>query len=218
MTASRRNTATILAIALLACGHSSDPTASIVKVPVGDSPQRGPSNAWVTVVEYADFECPYCRLEQSVLTDIENIYGADLRLVFKYFPLTSIHPHAQAAAVAAECAGEQGKFWEMHDLLFTTALDDATLLADAQQVAGLNVASWQACTTSPAAASRVASDVALGTTLGIAATPTFVVNGVPVVGAVPESDLRAVIDRARAAAIASGIPQAEYYDKAVLGI
>ena len=187
-------------------------------MPIGDSPQRGPGDAWVTVVEFSDFECPFCRGEQPILTDIEAIYGADLRVVFKHFPLTSLHPHAQAAAIAAECAGEQGKFWEMHDLLFTTALDDATLLADAQQVPGLDVTDWQACIAAPETANRVAADVALGTSIGIDATPTFVVNGEPVIGAVPESDLRAVIERARAEAIASGIPRANYYDQAVLGI
>ena len=94
--------------------------------------------------------------------------------------------------------------------------DDATLLADA--VPGLDVTAWQVCITAPEAATRVAADVALGTSLGIDATPTFVVNGEPVVGAVPEGDLRALVDRARAEAIATGIPRADYYDEAVLGI
>ena len=77
---------------------------------------------------------------------------------------------------------------------------------------------WQACISTPGPASRVAADVTLGTGLGIDATPTFVINGVEVVGAVPESNLRAVIDQARATAVASGIPRAEYYDRAVLGM
>ena len=204
-----------LVFALVACGRSG---SSFLKVPVGDAPQRGPSDAWVTVVEFADFECPFCRNEQPALADIESIYGTDLRVVFKYFPLTGIHPRAQAAAVAAECAGEQNKFWEMHDLLFAGQLDDAALLADAERVPNLDVAAWKACIATPEAASRVAADLALGTSLGIDGTPTLVVNGVAVVGAVPEGDLRAVIDQARAAAVASGIPRAEYYDRAVLGI
>ena len=203
---------TTLAAALVACGGLS---RSILKVPVGDSPQRGPTDAWVTVVEFSDFECSFCRSEQRVLADIEASYRADLRVVFKYFPLTSIHPGAQAAAIAAECAGEQGKFWEMHDLLFTTV--DVTLLAVAQQVTGLDVPAWQACLAAPGAASRVAEDVALARSLGIDSTPTFVINGAVVVGAVPESDLRSVIETARTAAVASGISRADYYDKAVLG-
>jgi protein-disulfide isomerase len=169
------------------------------------------------VVEFADFECPFCRDEEAVVGDVESIYGADLRLVFKNFPLVSIHPQAQAAAVAANCAGDQGKFWEMHDLLFRTALDDATLLADAKQIPGLDVAAWQACIVAPDPANRIADDVTLATSLGVPATPTFVVNGSEIVGAAPESDLRAAIDHARNVAVASGIPRADYYDKAVLG-
>jgi protein-disulfide isomerase len=218
MTSQPRRTSALLALAVLACGQSSGGGATLLKAPVGDSPQRGPSDAWVTVVEFADFECPYCRAEQPVLADLEAVYGGDLRLVFKHFPLTSLHPHAEAAAVAAKCAGDQGRFWELHDLLFTTALDDATILADAQEVPGLDVAAWQACRATSGAAARVAADAALGTSLGINGTPTFVINGVEVVGAVPESNLRLVIDRARDAALASGIPRAEYYDKAVLGL
>lgn len=213
----RTFTTTGLLAALVACGQSSSTAGSRLKVPVGDSPQRGPSDAWVTVVEFADFECPFCRKEEQVVADVESFYAGDLRVVFKHFPLTSLHPHAQAAAVAAECADQQWKFWEMHDLLFQTALDDATLLADAEQVPGLDVTAWQACVGSTAPSSAISTDVALANSVGIDATPTFVVNGVVVVGAVPEGDLRAVIDRARAQAVASGIPRAEYYDKAVLG-
>jgi protein-disulfide isomerase len=213
----RRSLASGLLAAVVACGRASS-AGPLLAVPVGDSPQRGPGDAWVTLVEFADFECPFCRSEQPVLADVEALYGADLRVVFKNFPLAGIHPRAQAAAVAAECAHEQGKFWELHDLLFTTALDDATLLADAARVPGLDLAAWQACLTAPAAAERVAADVALGTGLGIDGTPTLVVNGVPVVGAVPEADLRAAIDHARDEAVASGLPRGDYYDEAVLGL
>ncbi|OFX19739.1 MAG: hypothetical protein A2V77_15100 [Anaeromyxobacter sp. RBG_16_69_14] len=209
-------TGALLLAALLACGQSST-SSSLLKVPVADSPQRGPSDAWVTVVEFADFECPYCRSEEAVVEEVESVYAGDLRFVFKHFPLTSIHPHAQAAAIAASCAGDQGKFWEMHNLLFKGALDGAALLADAEQVPGLDVAAWQACIATPDPAKRVAQDVALATSLGIDGTPTFVVNGVEVVGAVPEGELRSAIDHARAVAVASGIPRADYYNKAVLG-
>ena len=202
---------------LWGCGSSTGPSGSLFRVPVGNSPQRGPSDAWVTTIEFADFECPYCRAEEPALTDLESAYATDLRLVFKYFPLTSIHPQAEAAAVAAECAFEQGKFWEMRDLLFTTPLDSATLLADAQAV-GLDVGSWQACIVSPEATSVVEADVALGSSLGIDSTPTFVLNGVPVLGAAPEDQLRGAVEQPRAKAIASGVPRADYYDEVVLGL
>ena len=218
MTSRTRLASFVAALALLACGGSSAPSPRLLEVPVGASPQRGPGDAWVTLVEFGDFECSYCRMEEPIVADLLASYGPDLRLVFKHFPLpAAIHPHAQAAAVAAECAGEQGKFWELHDLLFTTALDEATLTADAQAVPGLDLALWQSCRGSAAAAAQVAEDVTLGTSLGLDGTPTFVVNGQEVVGAVPESSLRLVIDHPRDTAIASGIPRAEYYDRAILG-
>jgi protein-disulfide isomerase len=201
--------------ASLGCGQSDPSIPSSLEVPLGDSPQRGPSDAWVTIVEFADFECPYCRLEEPILQDVESTYGADLRVVFKY--LLAGHAHSEAAAVAAECAGEQGKFWEMHDLLFETDLDDSALLADARRVPGLDANEWQACLGTPEAASRVAADVDLATSLGVPATPTLSVNGVAIVGAASEDDLNAAVDHARDVAVASGIPRAEYYDKAVLG-
>lgn len=203
---------------LLACGSSSDGHPALLKVPVGDSPRRGPSDAWVTMIEFTDFECPYCRLEEPIVATLLASYGPDLRLVFKHFPLDAIHPHARAAAVAAECARAQGKFWELHDLLLATDLDDATILADAQLVTGLDVTAWQACLATPAADARVSADVTLGASVGVAGTPTFVINGQVIPGAYPESNLRFVIERARATAIASGIPRAEYYDRAILGL
>jgi protein-disulfide isomerase len=184
---------------------------------VDGSPQRGPADAWVTVVEFADFQCSYCRVEEPVVAGLLAIYPDDLRLVFKHFPLTSIHDHAQAAAVAAECAGEQDRFWQMHDLLFTTALDSAALLADAGQVSGLDVIAWQACLASQRPLAVISQDLALASSLDLPGTPTFVVNGWPAFGALPESDLRAIVDRARTEATASGIPRAEYYQRAVLG-
>jgi len=200
---------------LAACGQGATARTRL-KVPVGSSPQRGPSDAWVTVVEFADFECPFCRDEEPIVARLEAAHGDDLRLVFKHLPLSGIHPDAEAAAVAAECAGQQGRFWEMHDLLFVAALDGAALLSDARQV-GLDEAAWQACRAAPEPASRVAADVSLAASLGVDSTPTFVVNGEVLVGAVPEGDLSAAIERARAAAVASGIPRAQYYDRAVLG-
>lgn len=216
--------ATVLAGLLLACGSSASRRSEpLLRVPVDGSPQRGPADAWVTLVEFADFQCPYCRDEEPIVADLATAYGADLRLVFKYLPL-SFHDRARPAALAAACADEQGKFWEMHDLLFQGALDDASILADAGQIAGLDVAAWQAClaaaeaSASAPAAAAVDADVDLAMNhLGIRGTPTFVVNGVEVVGAVPEQELRDAIDAARARAVASGIPRAEYYRRAVLG-
>ena len=86
-------------------------------VPVGTSPVSGPADAWVTIVEFSDFECPYCALVQPTLDTVLTGAGSDVRLVFKHFPL-SMHAHARPAAIAADCAHAQGRFWEFHDLVF----------------------------------------------------------------------------------------------------
>lgn len=206
----------LLPLALLACAGPASPPDILVKVPVSGSPQRGPADAWVTVVEFGDFQCPGCRSAEPMMQRLEAAYGADLRVVWKHFPLP-FHGDAQPAAVASVCADAQGKFWEMHDLLLTVALSDTSIRADAQAIAGLDLTAWESCRTSATAAAQVAADVALGDALGVPGTPTYVVNG-HLLFAVSENMLRAAIDQARAAAIASGIPKAEYYDRAVLGL
>ncbi|OGK14260.1 hypothetical protein A2861_01820 [Candidatus Roizmanbacteria bacterium RIFCSPHIGHO2_01_FULL_38_15] len=90
-----------------------------VAVDVGNSPVRGKADAKVTIVEFSDFECPFCIRAFPTVKQIQKEYPNDVKIVYKHFPLTSIHPHAQAAAEASMCAAEQGKFWEYHDKLFT---------------------------------------------------------------------------------------------------
>jgi protein-disulfide isomerase len=192
--------------------------SSVAKVAVGSSPVRGAADAWVTLVEFGDFECPFCGEEEPVVEALLKEYPNDLRLVWKNFPLTNIHPYAQGAAVAAVCAGAQGDFWPMHDTLFEdqTALTSADLASYALEV-GVDMGTWQTCIASSAPLQTIDADVALGTSVGISGTPTFFVNGVAIVGAVPQSELESAIDAARAAAEASGVPAAQYYDTAVLG-
>jgi protein-disulfide isomerase len=217
--------ATSLALLLASCGSSTgtDGTATL-RVPVGDSPVDGPADAWVTVVEFSDFQCPFCVRVQPTLAEVLPGYGPDVRHVFKHFPLSQ-HARAIPTAVAAECARAQGRFWEFHDLVFAAAKAgtlfdggfDADLEAFATQV-GVDVAAWQACRASPAAMeARVESDAALGRQFGIDGTPSFVVNGTLVVGAQPAEAFRAAIDAALARARASGVPAAQYYDRVVLG-
>lgn len=205
-----------LLLGSIACGAGPNPAIPL-RAPVGDSPQRGPGDAWVTIVEFADFECPYCRIEEPVLTAVAAAYPDDVRVVFKHFPLPpSIHPHARHAAIAAECAHLQNRFWELHDLLLTTTLDDAMLQADAAR-AGLDTAAWETCFDTAATSARVDADLALGTSLGIRGTPSLVVNGALIEGAADEPTLRRAVEDARSAAIQSGIPRARYYDAAILG-
>jgi protein-disulfide isomerase len=143
---------------------------------------RGRKNAPVTLLEYGDFECPYCGLAYPVVKAVEARFGDVLRVVFRHFPLPQ-HPHAFVAAETAEFAGAEGRFWEMHDTLFEhqDALDPPHLLGYAQRL-GLNpdalVAALEAGTYRPVVEAHIAS----GEASGVAGTPTFFVNGVKYVG------------------------------------
>lgn len=206
---------------LLACDPGPQPASSgptWLPVPIGAAPVQGPADAWVTVVVFSDLECPFCAQEHSRLLQLLAIYPGDVRLAWKHFPLTSIHAHARGAAIAAECAKEQGRFWEMTDLVFAnrTQLGAASLASYAGQT-GLDTTAWSTCIGSSAAAAAVDADVALGIQLGVPATPTMAVNGRPLVGAYSLAALQAQVEAARTAAVASGIPRADYYGRAVLG-
>ena len=212
-----------LAALLAACGGEAPPASAFMRVPLGDSPQRGPADAWVTIVEFSDFQCPYCGMAEPTVEQVLALYPADARLVYKHFPLSQ-HANARPAANAAECARAQGPafdgyFWEMHDLLFANqgTLGAASLAGYAAQIAGLDAAAWQACFDARQLDARVQADLDLGRSLGVSGTPTFAVNGQPLVGAAPLDTFKAAVESARAAAIASGIPRAQYYDRAVLG-
>ncbi|MBV8546151.1 MAG: thioredoxin domain-containing protein [Acidobacteria bacterium] len=138
----------------------------------------GPVNAPLTLVEYGDFECPHCGAAHPVVKEIQQLLGDTLRFVFRQFPLTQIHPHAEHAAEASESAAAQDAFWEMHDIIFEnqTALADRDLLRyaaaidiDAEQVAeDLAAGTWQ---------TRVRRDFASGVRSGVNGTPTFFING-----------------------------------------
>jgi protein-disulfide isomerase len=167
---------------------------TLYKVTLDDAPARGSASAPVTIVEFSDFQCPYCgRAYQSVNT-IEKEYGSKVRLVMKQYPL-GFHEHAKPAALAALAAGEQGKFWEMYDLLFThnTKLDAASLEDYARQ-AGLDVAKWKADMADPKLAAQIDREQAQGNKLGVSGTPAFFINGRKMVGAQPVDQFRANVE------------------------
>jgi len=200
----------IAAAVLVAAGCSSSATATTnpgdagavvpVTVAIENAPTTGPASAKVTVVEFGDFECPFCGEEEPVVTQMLHDYAGRILFVFKEFPLSSIHPYAELAAEAALAANAQGAFWPMHDALYAhqTALARSDLDAYASTL-GLDVTAFDAALDSGSFKAAVAADVAQGTKIGVAATPTFFVNGISVVGAVPYSELQAVIDRQLAA-------------------
>jgi protein-disulfide isomerase len=139
---------------------------------------RGPREAPVTVVEYGDFECPYCGQAESVVRELLSSFGADLRYVWRHLPLTDVHPHAQTAAEAAEAAGAQGAFWEMHDRLLDhqDALEPQDLRRYAEEL-GLDVDRFWDELRRRVHAPRVAEDVASAELSGVSGTPTFFING-----------------------------------------
>jgi protein-disulfide isomerase len=144
-----------------------------------DDHVRGPATAPLTLVEYGDFECPYCGAAYPIVREVERILGDEVRTVFRYFPLTRIHPHALQAAEAAEAAAAQGRFWEMHDLLFENQkrLRTKDLLRYAGEL-GLDVERFEAELEAHVHEQRVRNDVRSGIRSGVNGTPTFFVNGV----------------------------------------
>lgn len=154
-------------------------TTSRLIMPVAERDHvQGPVTAPVTLVEYGDFECPYCGQAYPIVREVQQILGDRLCFVFRNFPLAEIHPHAEAAAEAAEGAGAQGKFWEMHDLLFEhqRALGVSHLHQYAQQLS-LDAARFQHELAEHRYAPRVHEDLLSGARSGVNGTPTFFING-----------------------------------------
>lgn len=194
-----------LATLMAACGDSDHPPIlggvvsaappQHVAVDSGDAPSQGPASARVVVIEFGDFECPYCGEEEPVLANILRNYAGRIRFVFKEFPLTDIHPHAELASEAALAANAQGKFWAFHDMLYAnqSALERADLDGYASALA-LDLTSFDAELDHGSFKDAVAADLAEGTSAGVDGTPTFFVNGIAVSGAVPYVTLQRLID------------------------
>ncbi len=168
---------------------AANPFASnIANLHIDGSPSRGPATGAITIVEFADFECPHCREVHTIMKSVEKDYP-QLRLVFKYFPLTQIHPWAETAAIGAQCAFQQSPpaFWKMYDLIFDnqdtiTPENVFDQLATFAGQSGLNTDSFKACMASPAAKQAVDADHAEGVALHVDSTPTLFINGRPLAG------------------------------------
>jgi protein-disulfide isomerase len=158
---------------------SDDDDRSLLTLPVSDRDHaEGPADAPVTLVEYGDYECPHCGRAYPVVKAIQRHFGRRLRFVFRNFPLAEAHPHAAHAAEAAEAAGDQGRFWEMHDILFEhqQALDDRQLVEYARAL-GLDTSRLQHDLETDAHRKRVREDFMSGLRSGVNGTPTFFING-----------------------------------------
>ena len=157
-------------------------------------PSRGNAQAPITIVEFADFQCPYCSRAAGTVEKVMASYGGKVRLVFRHFPL-SFHEKAPKAAEAGACADEQGKFWEMHDALFDSQeLEPDALKAQAQKL-GLDAAKFDECLDSGRTAALVKRDQAAGQKAGVTGTPAFFINGRVLSGAQPEDEFHKVIDQ-----------------------
>jgi protein-disulfide isomerase len=158
-------------------------------------PSRGPDQAKVTIVEFSDFQCPYCGREFGVIEKLMKDYDGKVRLVFRNFPL-EIHPFAAKAAEAADCAADQGKFWQIHDKMFTNqeklSVDD--LKSYAKEI-GLDTAKFDKCLDSGEKQAQVAEDQKAGQAAGVSGTPAFFVNGIFINGAQPYEHFKQTIDR-----------------------
>jgi protein-disulfide isomerase len=139
---------------------------------------QGPSDAAVTLVEYGDYECPYCGAAYPIIKEVQARMGERLRFVFRNFPITTSHPHAEQAAEAAEAAASQGRFWQMHDVLYENQrrLRDQDLRAYAEKL-GLDVELFDRDLAEHVHAARVHEDFMSGVRSGVNGTPTFYING-----------------------------------------
>jgi protein-disulfide isomerase len=166
------------------------------RVPVdpGTAPLRGNPKAPVTIVEFSDFQCPYCVRARPTVNRVREVYGDRVRFAFRHFPL-DFHAQAEKAGEAAACAGDQGRFWEMHDLLWssTSKLQPPDLKAHAATL-GLDAAAFGQCLDSGRHGGLVSSDLEAGKGYGVSGTPAFFVNGRPLVGAQPYDAFAQVID------------------------
>ncbi len=165
-----------------------------VSIPVAGAPVRGPADARITLVEFSDFECPYCSAAVKQVDAVMAAYPKDVKLIYKQFPL-DMHPHARMAAEASLAANEQGKFWEMYDVLFKNfrRLSRENILALAQQI-GLDINKFKADLESGKYKAVIDKDLADGDAAGVYGTPSFYINGRQYNGELTLAALKPILD------------------------
>lgn len=166
--------------------------------PIDDTDHiAGTPGAPVQIIEYSDFECPYCGSFFNTVEQVLEDYNGKVQIAYRHFPL-SFHKNAQKAGEAAECAAEQGKFWPMHDAIFELQIDGVPLNVTEYKKLGrdlaLDTTKFETCLDSGKMASKVTDDLAEGSAIGITGTPTSFVNGKPIRGALPYAQVKAMID------------------------
>jgi protein-disulfide isomerase len=165
-----------------------------VKVPPGDDPFRGSMNASVVIYVFSDFECPNCKIGELRMNAVLQKFPGKTVYIFKNYPLAAVHPYAYNASLAAMCAKEQDKFWEYHDYLFehNTALEAPQLEQYAIDL-GLDSKRFNDCFESKRYKPKIDSDINMGAELGVPGTPTFFINGLPIIGAKSEDEYTKII-------------------------
>jgi len=146
------------------------------------NPAFGAKDAKITVIEFIDFECQFCRQEYSIFKNVSQKYGPVMRVVFKNLPAKSSHPNAESSANAAACANEQGKFWQYYDLLFSTQKLDQESLIEHAQTLGLDTDAFSACLSETKFQSNIGQDMMDAASLRVKGTPTYFVNGYMIEG------------------------------------
>lgn len=161
-----------------------------------DDPTEGELSAPLTIVQFADFECPYSKEVFPTLRQVVGEHASKVRLIIRDFPLDEIHPNARVAAAAANCADEQDKYLQMHDKLYLNSdkLTEADVLFYGQQI-GLNMDAYRACLGDPATMAEIDDDIRAGVSAGVRGTPTFFVNGQKIEGAIPLPIFRELVRR-----------------------
>ena len=192
-----RNTRAAVFLAQLEARFSVDRRLEPMRMPVASEgfPSKGPDHAPVTIVEFSDFQCPYCMVFLTALEQVETTYGDQVRFVFRQFPLTSVHPEAVGAAQASLCADEQGEFWEMHDAMFA---DQRALQIDQLKVTardlGLDGEDFDECMDLGRYSEAVMADLAAGQAVGVRGTPMIFINGRALSGAKPFEEIAEIIE------------------------
>ena len=161
-----------------------------------DAHSLGPEDAPITIVEFSDFQCPFCRRwHEEVYEPLLASYPGQIRIVYRHLPLTSIHPEAFSAAEASMCAGEQDAFWQYHEKLFSSENLGSEVYTQYAQDLKLDITTFEACMTDHKYQAAIQKDSDFALDLGIRSTPTFFINGLAIVGAQPLDAFKQVIDK-----------------------
>ncbi|MBU2236118.1 DsbA family protein [Patescibacteria group bacterium] len=169
--------------------------AKVYDVSVDDDPYLGSPNAKVTIIAFEDFECPFCADAYPIIREIASTYGDQIQFVYRDYPIPDLHPSAQKAHEAGECADDQGKFWLMHDKLFQN--QDKLAISDLKQYAmeiGLNTNAFGTCLDSGRFANEIEKDRTDGIVVDVRGTPTWFINGIKIEGIIPLDAFKEIIE------------------------